>query len=821
MIKLKDVNKYFNKNRSNQNHVIKNTSIEFPESGLVVFLGSSGSGKTTLLNVISGMDKFNSGEITIDDKIISKYNANKWDEIRNDYIGYIFQNYNLLKELSVQDNIELVLRINGITDEEEINKRVDYLLKEVGLINYNNRRADQLSGGQQQRVAFARALVKNPKIIIADEPTGNLDSKTTIEIMNIIKQISKDKLVIMVTHEQDLAEFYADRIIEIANGNVISDVKNEYAGNLSIIQEQIIFLKDLSKSSLVSEEVDLLVYSDEQGKKLDKIGVQVIKRNETLYIKVNSTDYKRIKYIDNESEIELVDSHYKATEIEESSFDFGNEIVEAKDKKKRGVITIKDSFKYALRKMSKINAGGKMLYVVLGLVGAVLSVSVGLIGHISSVDESEFVNTSRNYIRIFPEKATVLNNVSYEEIFAFEDYDFIEKVSLFDEFKTFNIETELYYEIKGSIEIEAHPTQLSLLNPNKIIYGDYPGDTYGIVIDYTIADQLIKDYSHRGIETYKDILDCSFKLQSSGKDFDVNDETSLNFPIVGIANDASPTVWMKPELIYSLVMPSLIDPGIFGGGFELATGTMPNLSKKVLMSAQSPYIRDNGVPSNVGLQSGRYDVSGTYTYTDNGKFYDSSLLYVSNLEFMQKEYFNTTQYAFVNFSFLAYAEDPELALVELEKLGIEATSDYLDDYDKYASFEFEQNAAYYIFALVGVVTSSISIYFIMRSSLISRIYEVSVYRALGATKNNIRKMFIVEVILTTTISSIIGYFAMIILLLRAQSQVIEYFELVRYPILLTLGGVLGIYVINTFFGLLPINLLLRKTPAAILSKYDL
>ena len=821
MIKLKDVNKYFNKNRSNQNHVIKNTSIEFPESGLVVFLGSSGSGKTTLLNVISGMDKFNSGEITIDDKIISKYNANKWDEIRNDYIGYIFQNYNLLKELSVQDNIELVLRINGITDEEEINKRVDYLLKEVGLINYNNRRADQLSGGQQQRVAFARALVKNPKVIIADEPTGNLDSKTTIEIMNIIKQISKDKLVIMVTHEQELAEFYADRIIEVANGNVISDVKNEYAGNLSIIQEQIIFLKDLSKSSLVSEEVDLLVYSDEQGKKLDKIGVQVIKRNETLYIKVNSTDYKRIKYIDNESEIELVDSHYKATEIEESSFDFGNEIVEAKDKKKRGVITIKDSFKYALRKMSKINAGGKMLYVVLGLVGAVLSVSVGLIGHISSVDESEFVNTSRNYIRIFPEKATVLNNVSYEEIFAFEDYDFIEKVSLFDEFKTFNIETELYYEIKGSIEIEAHPTQLSLLNPNKIIYGDYPGDTYGIVIDYTIADQLIKDYSHRGIETYKDILDCSFKLQSSGKDFDVNDETSLNFPIVGIANDASPTVWMKPELIYSLVMPSLIDPGIFGGGFELATGTMPNLSKKVLMSAQSPYIRDNGVPSNVGLQSGRYDVSGTYTYTDNGKFYDSSLLYVSNLEFMQKEYFNTTQYAFVNFSFLAYAEDPELALVELEKLGIEATSDYLDDYDKYASFEFEQNAAYYIFALVGVVTSSISIYFIMRSSLISRIYEVSVYRALGATKNNIRKMFIVEVILTTTISSIIGYFAMIILLLRAQSQVIEYFELVRYPILLTLGGVLGIYVINTFFGLLPINLLLRKTPAAILSKYDL
>jgi len=815
MIKLNNLNKYFNKNRSNENHVIKNTSLEFPESGLVVFLGASGSGKTTLLNVISGMDSFNNGEITIDDVVMSKYDAKKWDIVRNDYIGYIFQNYNLLKDLTVQDNIELVLRINGITDEEEIKKRVDYLLKEVGMINYNNRRADQLSGGQQQRVAFARALVKNPKVIIADEPTGNLDSKTTIEIMNIIKQISKDKLVIMVTHEQDLAEFYADRIIEISNGSVISDEQNKYAGNLSVIQEQIIFLKDLSKSSLVSEDVDLLVYSDEQGKKFDKIGVQFIKRNETLYIKVNSTDYKRIKYIDNESEIELVDSHFKAPEIEDSSFDFGSEIVESNDAKKRGVITIKDSFKYALRKMSSTNAGGKMLYVVLGLVGVVISISIGLIGHITNVDDSQFVNISRNYIRIYTE------SISFDETLAFEEYDFIREISLIDDLETFNIETELFYEINGSIEVEAHPTELSLLDPNKIIYGEYPGDSYGVVIDYTIADRLIKDYSHRGIESYKDIMDCSFKLQSSGVDFDVSDEASLTFPIVGIANDSSPTVWMKPELIYSLVVSSMIDPDILGDGFELTTGEMPDKPKELLMNVNSPYIRDNGVPSNVGIETGRYEVEGTYSYFDNGKSYDSSLLYISSLEYMQREYFNTQFFIFVNFSFLAYVDDPEFAIKALEELGIEAKSDYLDDYDRYQTFEFEQNAAFYIFAIVGVVTSAISIYFIMRSSLISRIYEVSVYRSLGATKNNIRKMFIVEVVLTTTISSVIGYFAMIILLLRAQSQVVEYIELVRYPILLTLGGVLGIYIINTFFGLLPINLLLRKTPAAILSKYDL
>ncbi len=815
MIKLEKVNKYFNKGRGNENHVIKDINLEFPETGLVVILGSSGSGKTTLLNVISGMDNFSSGKITIEDKKIEKYDSKKWDEVRNDYIGYIFQNYNLLKELTVQENIELVLKINGLEDQEEIDRRVDFLLEAVGMINYNNRRADQLSGGQQQRIAFVRALVKNPHVIIADEPTGNLDSKTSIEIMNIIKNISKEKLVIMVTHEQDLAEFYADRIIELSNGNIISDVKNEYLGDLSIIQEQVIFLKDLNLKTIDNDDVNLLVYSDETGKKLDKVGVQLIKRNDTLYVKVDSRNYKRIKYLDTDTEIELVDSHAKNIEVDKTDFKFKQEIVEQSNKKKGGVITFKDSFRYALRKMSSINNGGKMLYFVLALVGAVLSVSIGLVGHLMDVDESQFVDKSRNYIRIYTE------NIDLDEALAFEDYDFIREVTFIDELIEFSVETELFYEINGSVEVEAHPSDISLLKRDSIIYGIYPEDEYGIVIDYTLADNLLSDYADRGIETYKDILDCSFKIQASGVDFDVSDESSINIPIVGISNDNSPTVWMEPELIYSFVMSSLIDYNVLGDGFWLSSGTMPTSSRHVLINVESRLIREAGVPSNIGIDSGRYEVKGTYTYVDNNKSYDSSLLYVSELKFMEQEYYNYNQSSFVNFQFLAYADDPQFAIDELAKLDIRAKSDYLDDYDQYVDFEFEQNSAFYIFSIVGIVASSISIYFIMRSSLISRIYEISVYRSLGATKNNIRKMFIVEIILTTTISSLVGYIAMIILLLQAQHQVIQHVEIVRYSVDVTLYGILALYLVNMFFGLLPINLLIRKTPADILSKYDL
>ena len=306
MIILKNLNKYFYKNKKNEIHVINNTSLELNDTGLVALLGPSGCGKTTLLNVIGGLDNVNSGSIYINDKRLTKIRSSKKDEIRNLNIGYIFQDYHLINDMSVYDNVALVLKMIGIKDKEEIKRRVNYVLEEVGIYKYRKRLAGMLSGGERQRVGIARAIVKNPNIIIADEPTGNLDSKNTIEVMNIIKSISKDKLVILVTHEKDLAYFYATRIIELLDGKVISDINNEHNNGLDYKIENKIYLKDFKNHEIVkSPNINLDYYNDLK----EKINIKVIVKNGNIYI--NTDSKSKIEVIDDESAIEIIDDTYK------------------------------------------------------------------------------------------------------------------------------------------------------------------------------------------------------------------------------------------------------------------------------------------------------------------------------------------------------------------------------------------------------------------------------------------------------------------------------------------------------------------------------
>ncbi|MBQ3925270.1 MAG: ABC transporter ATP-binding protein, partial [Firmicutes bacterium] len=263
MIKLQGVNKYFNKGKRNEIHVIKNTTLEFEKTGLVALLGPSGCGKTTLLNVIGGLDKVQGGSVYIDGEQITGRSSSKIDEIRSRKIGYIFQNYNLVDNMTVFDNVAMVLKMNDVKSKTEIREKVNYALEMVGMYRYRNRYADMLSGGERQRVGIARALVKDPAIIIADEPTGNLDSRNTIDVMNIIRSISRKRLVILVTHEEELANFYAGRIIRLRDGEVISDEENEKAEALDYRIDNKIYLKDLERQTDHSDEADdIVVYSD-------------------------------------------------------------------------------------------------------------------------------------------------------------------------------------------------------------------------------------------------------------------------------------------------------------------------------------------------------------------------------------------------------------------------------------------------------------------------------------------------------------------------------------------------------------------------------
>ena len=203
-------------------HALRGISIKFRKNEFVSILGASGCGKTTLLNIIGGLDKYTSGDLLIGGVSTKKYNDRDWDTYRNHSIGFIFQSYHLIPHQTILQNVELALTISGVSKEERRQRAIDALDK-VGLADKINNRPNQLSGGQAQRVAIARALINDPEIVLADEPTGALDSKTSVQIMDLLKEISKDRLVIMVTHNPELAEQYSTRIVRLLDGEVIDD----------------------------------------------------------------------------------------------------------------------------------------------------------------------------------------------------------------------------------------------------------------------------------------------------------------------------------------------------------------------------------------------------------------------------------------------------------------------------------------------------------------------------------------------------------------------------------------------------------------------
>ena len=221
MLTIKNIYKSYGLKDSKYS-VLKDINLSFRPNEFVAILGPSGSGKTTLLNILGGLDQYDSGDLIINGKSTKKFKDKDWDSYRNKSVGFIFQSYNLISHISILSNVEMCLTLRN-TSKSVARKKAIEALERVGLKDHMHKKPNQLSGGQMQRVAIARALVNNPDIILADEPTGALDSKTSTQIMELIKDISKDKLVIMVTHNENLADIYASRIIKLSDGVIISD----------------------------------------------------------------------------------------------------------------------------------------------------------------------------------------------------------------------------------------------------------------------------------------------------------------------------------------------------------------------------------------------------------------------------------------------------------------------------------------------------------------------------------------------------------------------------------------------------------------------
>lgn len=771
MIKIKNLNKYFNKNKSNEIHVINDMTIELPSKGLVAFFGPSGCGKTTLLNVIGGLDSANSGSITFGDTTLSKYDSNRWDDFRNKEIGYVFQNYNLINEISVKENIDVALRLAGVEDGQDREQRIMHALEALSIDKYKNRRPDTLSGGQQQRVAIARAIAKHPNIIIADEPTGNLDAKNTLATMDILKQISRNCLVLLVTHEPKIVDYYADMVLQLKDGKIVAKYQNTNMQSLNLTDHQQIYLKDLSSGNIKSEKDNIEVdyYADKHAKE-HPIKLTVVCQEGKYYIKADTNI--KVELVENDGEVTFVNEHYvprskEQTERELIDLNVIKPIV--RKGKLKSLITNRQSIKQALKKFfGRKTTKSRLGNFGLAISAALLIASVSMIGGIFNIDRTSYAKTIDNVVHIerlgYFVNTTVQRQAYAKEIITKEGINGIYKVYP-DRMLLGAESTSNRWSISVSVTIKkfnhwsptsgdsvAVSSNLSYAPLEKfkgnLVAGRMPENDGEIVLDKLYCDMMVvpQQGSYNiltlyGYDSYIDFLNESliFKPVNSTS-------SSVRLKIVGISQSNQLCFWGSEETFY----------GIFRPYFNTNTAT-EEIKEKMISDSTNIYVLSDNMKLSIETLAGED-------------------LRVSNLR--QSAY--------------------------LILLGTKLFEALIST----------------VLAAVMVIVALVTVYFVIRSSMFTRIREIGVYRCLGAKKADIRRMFFWEAVVLSLFTSVVGFAigAWVVVQLLTDSLISSLFFMPLW-----LGGAVLVVLLglNILFGMLPVNKLLKLTPAQILSKYDI
>lgn len=814
MIKIEKVNKYFNRRRKNEIHIIDNTSLELEDKGLVAILGQSGSGKTTLLNAIGGLDKVSNGKIYVNGKKITKRRASTVDKIRNLNIGYIFQDYKLIENMSVFDNIAISLRMIGLKNKKEIEKRVKYVLEAVNMYRYRNRPANMLSGGEKQRVAIARAIVKNPSIVIADEPTGNLDSKNSLEIMNIIKAISKEKLVILVTHEVDLAKFYATRIVEIQDGKVINDYKNETKESLEYRLENKIYLKDFKDiNNLKNEKFNVNIYSDDEN---DKIDVNIVIKNGSIFIQAEN---RKVEVVDDNSSIELINGHYQKIDksiYEKHKYNL-DDVIDTKYKAKYSSI-------YGFFKSIRVGFNRILNYTVLkkilllGFLASAMFIvySVANIAGITNIKESDYIKIDRNYLYVDMAKVNVEDYVKYEKL---EDVDYMIPG---DGNASFKIKMDTYYQLSNySFELSGSLVDIGKINEELLIKGRMPQNEYEIVIDKKIINNMLhsdfSSFASMGIKSEDELLDKIVTI-----------DDMKEFKIVGFTDNNTESIYTSKNLFINILN------NMTQSTFEMGIYSDQESNADINVKDYNLYL-DDIIITKGRLPENDYEVIVNKAYQEemklnkqikvavNGKeltvvgFYDSK---TNRQDYLVNN--NTVKYDVISKKngFMIY---PKNKMSMMNKFQNEYRLNIIDRFEKdkqdYIKSKNDEIKSSVIFAGVILAISLTEIYLMIRSSFLSRIKEIGVLRAIGVKKMDIYRMFVGEIIAITTSASLPGIVLMTYIL--SQVSKIPYVDRMFIINFNTIGiSICIIYLFNIIVGLAPLYKVLRKTPARILARHD-
>lgn len=809
MIKLFGVNKYFNKGKKNQIHVINETTLDLGTSGLVALLGPSGCGKTTLLNAIGGLDKVQKGDIFVNGNKVTGKGASKVDEIRNLNIGYIFQDYKLVDNMTVYENVAIALKMLGIKDKDEIKKRTDYVLETLGIYRYRNRMAGMLSGGERQRVGIARAIAKNPKIIIADEPTGNLDSANTIEIMNIIKAISRDRLVVLVTHEVELAKFYASRIIELKDGCVINDYENITDDNLNYRLDHKFYLKDFEKQEkLTDSDINVNFY----GGKEDKLDLDIVIKNGNIYIQ--SKNEGRIEVVDGNSAIEFVDDHFKEMDkslYEEYKFDFDKVVDSSIKEKYSSIIGFWPSIVAGFKKIAAYPLMKKLLLIGFIMAGMFITYSFSSIYAALDVQDKDFIQNNRDYLVVDIPKLEAAKYIKYE---AEPEVSYLMPG---DGKAYFKYKMDFYYQTDyAQGTLEGSITDMSRITEEDLVAGEMPKNPYEIVIDKMTFDRMAQYGTPKmvGIEEAEELLGEEVRLANM-----------KTFTIVGLTDKVQPVIYVDGSLIIDVLYNSghedeeyvddsdpvtvnMLNYATVNKQFKMKQGRLPSNDYETIVSYDKKYDYPLNKEIDMKVNNKKLKVVG---------YYESS----ENLDvFLVNQ--NTIKYSMISSAkgFVVCTDDKAACISALQdKYNLNAKDAYETDKETYKADRMEIVNATKILGALILAISLIEILLMTRSSFLSRIKEIGIFRAIGVKKSDIYKMFLGEIFALTTLSSLLGIIVASYALgkLAGISYLSSMFAM--NPVIF-FGAVIVVYGFNSIVGLIPVFNTMRQTPAAILARYD-
>lgn len=870
MLKINNLDKYYNKNKKTKLHVLKDITMSLPEKGLISIVGESGSGKTTLLHSIGGLDKYE-GEILYNG---NSYKGDKLDLYRQDNIGVIFQNYLLFEDLTVYENLVVCLRIIGIKDKEEVNKRIEYVLKQVGMYKQRKKLAKNLSGGQQQRISIARALIKNTKILLADEPTGNLDRKNTIEIMNILKQISKTTLVILVTHNKEMANIYSDQILNMFDGQLL-DKEIEENFNITNYTDDTIYLSDYDKKSILDESINLELYGN-----IKNINIKIIYKDNRYYL-VSDQDINIIK----KDKVKEKRENITYNELSKTTYDasFYNDI-----KSTRTLSTFKEIIIDFFRRKNKKQRFLNFSFFALGIILAICVTTFFSLVLIKTDNINYMQNKYTIYDTNNDYKFDFFSN--YEDInqyideYACYSYMQIQKydrdISYNGSYKYYNViflplsdlkdeelesgtkdkmvistklaknmfETTNYSEVKGRkiklndqdiVEISGVVTDYTdVLYLDDTIYYDllFKEDYYSIYKNYDYIN--LKDYEYKEVEViddyyYEEQFIPIYVLANS--DYKINDilycsnDKNYKLKVIGrISVEGLADIFdlNKKEVVNNLIFMKDLNKLIELNEMRIENETFKDLNY-VNYKLVEGKLTNNGVLAPINCDY----ILGDTVYLNNSTvritgFYEARYAESKNAFLTTKE------------NIIFNLVDGKNGLIYFETTNLNAIEDYLNQnykdefavssvYDYYYNIEKENNEAsiliFGIISLILLIIYILFVYFVMRTRVLNEQYNIAVYRSLGATKKSFYAKYIKEVVIISLFTSTIGYiisFIFYILFNRLAYSTIG-LNFFRIDLLSFMLGLLILYGVNIIFGLIPIMMYLKKTPAELVSKYDM